>query len=112
MASKCTGCGEVSFPPRADCEHCMKGEFEFMEISGNATLHTYTQIVAAPVGFEDKAPYFVGLADLEEGGRVLAIFNDSIEEKDIKINMKLKVVPVVNEEPENRKVYYNFVSPE
>ena len=50
MASKCKSCGDLAFPPRADCEKCMSGDFELTEISGKATLHTFTKIVAAPAG--------------------------------------------------------------
>jgi uncharacterized OB-fold protein len=74
MGSRCTKCGATSFPPRADCEECLSGDFEFVEISGRAELHTFTKIVAAPTGFEDMAPYLVGVVDLEEGGRALAWF--------------------------------------
>ena len=51
MASKCNACGATSFPPRADCEACMSGDFEFVEVSGKATVNTFTKIVAAPTGF-------------------------------------------------------------
>ena len=67
MASRCSKCGETSFPPRADCSACLAGEFEYKELSGKATLHTFTRIDAAPTGFEDEIPYTVGVADLEEG---------------------------------------------
>ncbi|MCP5052558.1 MAG: Zn-ribbon domain-containing OB-fold protein [bacterium] len=109
MASKCKQCGTLSFPPRADCENCMSGDFRFHQISGNAILHTFTKIVAAPTGFEDTAPYMIGVADLEEGGRALAWFDDSIDEKEIKIGMKLKLVPRIFEEIEEIKVYYCFI---
>ena len=68
MGSRCEDCGTTAFPPRADCEQCMSGNFAFVEISGKARLHTWSKIVAAPTGFEDLAPYIVGVVDLEEGG--------------------------------------------
>jgi uncharacterized OB-fold protein len=111
MGSRCKQCGETSFPPRADCEQCMSGEFEFFEISGKATLHTFTKIVAAPTGFEDVAPYSIGVVDLEEGGRALAWFGETVTEKDIKIGMPLQVVPRIFEETEEIKVYYSLEKP-
>jgi hypothetical protein len=108
MGSRCKQCGTRSFPPRADCENCMGNEFEFIEISGRATLHTYTKIIAAPTGFEDLSPYIVGLADLEEGGRALAWIGKSIKEEEIKIGMPLQVVPLLFEEQEEIKVYYSL----
>jgi len=111
MASRCNKCGATSFPPRADCADCMSGDFEFFEISGKATLHTFTKIVAAPTGFEDEVPYIVGVADLEETGRILAWIGDSIDEEKIEIGMKLQVVPRIFEEDEEIRVYYNLEQP-
>ena len=85
MGSRCKKCGATSFPPRADWAVCMSGDFEFFEMSGKATLNTFTKIVAAPTGFEDEGPYFVGVVDMEEGGRALAWFGDTIKEEEIEI---------------------------
>jgi len=111
MASRCKACGATSFPPRADCAECLSGDFEFVEISGKATLHTFTKIVAAPTGFEELAPYTVGVADLAETGRVLAWIGDTISEDEIQIGMKLQVVPRIFEELEEIKVYYTLEKP-
>ncbi|MBI4719948.1 MAG: Zn-ribbon domain-containing OB-fold protein [Chitinivibrionia bacterium] len=111
MGSRCKKCGATSFPPRADCGKCLSGDFEFVEISGKAVLHTYTKIVAAPTGFEDVVPYTVGVVDLKEGGRLLAWIGESIAEKEIKIGMDLQVVPRIFEELEEIKVYYSLEKP-
>ena len=111
MASRCKKCGETSFPPRADCPACLSGDFEYKEVSGKATLHTYTKIDAAPTGFEEVTPYIVGVADLEEGGRLLAWFGDTIKEEEIEIGMELQVVPQIFEELEEIKVYYSLEKP-
>ena len=108
MGSRCKKCGSFSFPPRADCVKCMSGDFEFAEMSGKAKLHTFTKIVAAPTGFEDAVPYTVGVADLEEGGRLLAWIGETINEGEIEIGMELQVVPQIFEEMEEIKVYYSL----
>ncbi len=112
MGSRCRSCGAFSFPPRADCEACMSGDFEFVPLQGKAKLHTFSRITAAPTGFEDLAPYTVGVADLEEGGRLLAWMGDSIPEDEIRIGMDLRVVPRIFEELEDIKVYYTLEKPE
>jgi uncharacterized OB-fold protein len=111
MGSRCKKCGATSFPPRADCGVCMSGDFEFFEMSGKATLNTYTKIVAAPTGFEDESPYIVGVVDLEEGGRALAWFGNTIKEEDIEIGMAVQVVPQIFEDLEEIKVYYSLERP-
>jgi len=111
MGTKCKDCGAFSFPPRADCEACMSGNFEFVELSGKSTLQTFTKIVAAPTGFEDEVPYTVGVVDLEEGGRALAWFGDTVQEDEIKIGMDLQIVPQIFDEVEDIKVYYSLEKP-
>ena len=111
MGSRCKDCGTFSFPPRADCDACMSGNFEFIELTGKSTLQTFTKIVAAPTGFEDVVPYTVGVVDLEEGGRALAWFGDTVQEDNIKIGMELQVVPQIFDEQEEIKVYYSLEMP-
>ena len=111
MGSRCKRCGARSFPPRADCDQCMSGDFEFFELSGKGNLHTFTKIVAPPTGFEDVAPYIVGLVDFEDGGKAVAWFGDSIAEEDIEIGMEVQVVPQIFEELEEIKVYYSLEQP-
>ncbi len=108
MGTKCKKCGATSFPPRADCGECMSPDFEFIEYTGKATLHTYSQIAAAPTGFDDVVPYTVGVVDLEEGGRLLAWIGDSIADNDITIGMEMQVVPQIFDEEEEIKVYYSL----
>ena len=111
MGSRCVKCGAQSFPPRADCDQCMSGDFEFFELSGKGTLHTFTKIVAAPTGFEDVAPYIVGVVDLDDGGKAVAWFGESIAEEAIEIGMEVQVVPQIFEELEDIKVYYSLEQP-
>lgn len=111
MGSLCSACGHRSFPPRADCPKCLSGEFEFFEMSGEGTLLTYTRIEAAPSGFEDLAPYTCGVVDMKETGRFLAWFGETIPEAEIKIGMKLQVVPRMFEEIEEIKLYCTLEQP-
>ena len=110
MGTKCKKCGEQYFPPRADCLKCMDDKFEWVEYSGRGTLNSFTTIHAAPKGFDDIAPYTLGIVDLEEGGRLIAWIND-VAKKDIKIGMKIKVIPRIFEEIPEIKLYYTIEKP-
>ena len=110
MGSRCKGCGYKTFPPVADCPKCMSGEFEFVEYEGRGTLHTFTKISAAPTGFEGVVPYTIAVVDLDEGGRLLAWFGDTIAEEEYRIGMRVQVVPRVFE-TEEIKVYYTVEKP-
>lgn len=111
MGSRCRGCGEESFPPRADCAVCMGRAFDFVAVSGRGTLHSFTTIVAAPAGFNARAPYTLGLVDLAEGGRALAAFGETVEESAIAIGMPLQLVPFIVEDSEDIKVLYRLEQP-
>ena len=107
MGTKCKKCGESYFPPRADCLKCLTDTIEWIEYSGQGTLASFTTIHAAPKGFEDIAPYTLGIVDLKEGGRLLAWTKD-IPDKEIKIGMSVKIVPRIFEEIEEIKLYYTI----
>jgi uncharacterized OB-fold protein len=111
VASRCKACGEMSFPPRADCGACRSPEWEFTEISGRGTVNSFTRIDAAPAGFEDAVPYTIGVVDLEETGRLLAWFGETIPEEEIEIGMAVQVVPRIFEELEDIKVHYSLEKP-
>jgi uncharacterized protein len=111
MGSKCKSCGQESFPPRADCPKCLGGEFEYKEWSGQGTVMTFTKIVAAPTGFQDIAPYTVGVVELKDGGRLVAWFGDTIPEAKIKIGMEVQVVPRMFEELPKIKLFYSLEQP-
>ena len=111
VASRCAGCGLVSFPPRADCPKCLSAEFGWTELSGRGKIVTWTRIDAAPAGFEDEVPYTIGVVDLEETGRLLAWFGESIPEGEIRMGMDVQVVPRLFEELADIKVHYTLERP-
>ncbi len=111
MGSRCAECGARTFPPRADCASCLGSEFEYVEVSGRGTLVTYTRIDAAPAGFEDLGVYWVGVLDLEDGGRLLAPLGESAPPDALEIGMPLQAVPRMYEEMEEIHVYYSLERP-
>ncbi len=67
-AGKCAKCGKVFFPPRLVCDACKSREFETIVLPEEGEIVSYTVIRTAPNGFEDEAPYAVGIVKL--GGEV------------------------------------------
>ncbi len=111
VASRCGSCGFTSFPPRADCPRCLAGQFQWVEVSGRGTIVTWTRLHAAPAGFEDLAPYTIGVVDLDETGRLLAWVGESIAESEIHAGMRVQVVPRLFEEIPEIRVYYTLERP-
>ena len=75
-AAKCRKCGKISFPARLICPACSNKVFDKINLSGKGKLLTYTIIRTAPEGFEDVAPYAVGIVEMNEGVRVMGQITD------------------------------------
>jgi uncharacterized protein len=89
-AAKCTSCGKVFFPPRLTCKECGGREFEKVILPDTGKLMTYTIIRVAPSEFSDQAPYAVGVAELDNGVRLMAQVAD-VDFDEIKLGMPLKI---------------------
>lgn len=111
MGSRCKQCGYKIFPPRADCPQCMSGEFEFVEYSGKGTVWTYTRIDAAPTGFDRDVPYTCVVVELDDGGRLLAWSGETLPQADVKIGMKVQVVPRIFDDTPDIRVFYTVERP-
>ena len=93
MTTRCKKCGTRYFPPKMDCPSCLDSEVEWFEIKNTGKLLTYTTVNYGPSGFENDAPYTLGIGEFGDGLRIFGRLSKDIEEGDIKPGMRLKVVP-------------------
>lgn len=93
-ATRCRRCKTLYFPPRADCQNCLKSAVDWVPIEGRCKLVTFTEVHFAPPQFQAETPYLLGLAELEEGPRVFAPVNSKIEKSVLRqgMHMVLRVV--------------------
>jgi uncharacterized OB-fold protein len=105
VTTKCSKCGNVSFPPQADCPRCMSDEFAWVELGREATLLTYTDVQVTPASFADRDPYVIAIGELAGGVKVLAWLEGVPAEK-AKPGMKMKVEARTSREG---NPYYVFV---
>jgi uncharacterized OB-fold protein len=95
--TKCKKCGKLSFPPVADCPTCLSSDPEWVELSKEAEIETFTHVSILPATFQKYEPYTIAIGKLKEGVRVLAwLKNAKIE--DVKVGMKVKLAPKVTPE--------------
>jgi uncharacterized OB-fold protein len=102
-ATKCLNCNEIYFPPQSECSKCKNEKMEWIELSGEGELLTFTKIFVKPYTFSHYEDYIVGIARLKEGINVTAW----VEEKDfekIKVGSKIKL-KVVKRFPEEYLTY-------
>jgi uncharacterized OB-fold protein len=90
VTTKCAKCGNLSFPPQADCPKCMSREFQWVSLGSEATLVTYTYVQITPASFADKDPYIIAIGEFPEGLKVLA-WLEGTKFEDVKAGMKMKV---------------------
>jgi len=96
LATKCTKCGKLYFPPSADCPDCLSSEMEWIELSNEAEIETFTHVVIRPTSFQQNRPYTVAIGRLK-GVKVLAWLT-GFKLSEIKVGMKVKLVAKVTAE--------------
>ncbi len=95
--TRCKICNELYLPPRAGCSACLTDDMDWVDMSGEGKLLTFTKLYFGPSGFEDSTPYTLGIVDLDDGGRLLGIL-EGFDDESIELGIKVKVVPkIVNE---------------
>jgi uncharacterized OB-fold protein len=67
LATKCKICGEIYYPPQLDCNKCRKKEMEWIKLSNEGELMTYSIVVQKPQGFENYPDYIVGIVKTNDG---------------------------------------------
>lgn len=97
LATKCTKCGKLYFPPVTDCPDCMSSNLEWIELSNEAEIETFTHVVIRPTSFQQNKPYTVAIGKLKEGVRVLAWLT-GFKLSEIKVGMKVKLVTKITVE--------------
>lgn len=70
-ASRCNGCGKVSFPPRPICPACRGTEREPTTLSWKGRVVTSTVVQVPPTEFQMEAPFAVAIVETPEGARLM-----------------------------------------
>jgi uncharacterized OB-fold protein len=102
LATRCTQCGKLYFPPNADCPDCLVPSLEWVELSKEAEIETFTHVVVRPTSFQQNKPYTIAIGRLKEGVRVLAWLT-GFKLSEITVGMKAKLVAKVT--PEGNPTY-------
>jgi uncharacterized protein len=107
-AGKCSKCGKIAFPSRLICPDCGSEEFTVINLSGKGKIVSHTVIRTAPDGFEDLAPYAVGIIELDEGIKILSQITDCNPE-DLKTGDRLvSKFRRMNQDGKTGMIYYAY----
>jgi uncharacterized OB-fold protein len=93
MLPRCTSCNRVHWYPRLICPYCHSRELEWIEGSGEGTVHTFAVQYRAVPGWAEEAPFVSAYIDLKEGDRMLTVLRgvDPARPQDIKIGARCRV---------------------
>ena len=90
-ATRCRECGELYFPPVADCPKCGSSGMEWVKLDGRGEIEAFTHVIARPTSFQKHAPYTIVIGSLVDGVKVLAWLKDA-EITEIEVGMKVRLV--------------------
>jgi uncharacterized protein len=76
VAAKCASCGRFRMPPTPFCPNCLSQDTDWPNLSGNATVYSYTIVRHAVVpDLRDSVPYVLGIVDLDDAPGVRMMTN-------------------------------------
>lgn len=106
--NECKNCGANYFPPRIVCKKCGR-DMKMVEktFKGTGEVLSFTTIRVPPDTFKDKAPYIVGVIQLDEGPKVEGHIIEA--EKKVEIGTKVKAVfRKMYVDGEEGLIYYHY----
>lgn len=86
---RCTSCGRLRHPPGPVCPHCHSFTWDTVTSSGRGTLYSFTVAHHPKVPAFDY-PHAVGLAEMEEGVRLMADIVD-IPHDQLRVGLPVQV---------------------
>ncbi|MGW5075889.1 Zn-ribbon domain-containing OB-fold protein [Rhodococcus sp. NPDC004095] len=89
----CGACDRFVHLPATFCPRCTGDDLTWRDVSGRATLYSYTVMHDSPgPGFADSLPYVVGVAEIDEQPGLLVTTNLlDVSPTELRIGMPLEV---------------------
>jgi len=98
--NRCSACGKVSYPAHCVCPECGEGTFEPVELAGEGTVLTYTDVYALPLDYAQR--YLrLGMVELDLGVRATG---QLLDENPV-IGKRVKVTIGVVRQSSDKKIY-------
>lgn len=87
---RCQRCSRFRYYPSSVCPYCSSVSFEWKSVSGRGTVYSFTWVLRAAPGFEDRVPYVYALVALEEGPFIATNIVDVLPDE-LAINLPVAV---------------------
>jgi uncharacterized OB-fold protein len=110
LASKCSKCNKVFFPPRLYCEDCFCEipENEWIEVHATGKIKLFTVVTIDTYGEKLKEPRVIGMIDIDNtDGKLLGIIKtDNPDEKLQEVQVEAVFKPKNQREGTLRDILY------
>jgi uncharacterized OB-fold protein len=73
VVPRCADCGDYNWVPYPACRSCLSENQPWTEVSGQATVYTYTVVHRGPGAFDTEVPYVIALGRLIEEPRPMLV---------------------------------------
>ena len=89
--SRCGNCAAAAWPARAVCPHCGAAAMEEVAFGNRGTLKTFTTVWIPRPGL--PTPYVLGQVDLDDGVRLFARGEGSLDDLRVPCPVRIVVAP-------------------
>jgi uncharacterized protein len=107
QVARCRDCGNYLMPPSPVCKNCMSRNLEWVELSGNGRVISFSEIHVTSAKFKDLVPYIVAVIETTEGVRMAGMVKGA-SRSDLLIGSKVivEIDPRASESWPFRPSYY------
>ena len=94
IARKCNKCNRILIPPRMFCEDCFRDTDEWVFVKDTGVVNTYSIAHVGTDAHRLSKPLFVAVINIDGASELMGFLHllREVEEKDIRIGMKVKAV--------------------
>ena len=94
IARKCNVCGRIMIPPRMFCEDCFRDTDEWVFVKDTGVVNTYSIAHVGTDAHRLSQPMFIAVVDIDGASELMGFLHllGEVEEKDIKVGMRVQAV--------------------
>jgi uncharacterized OB-fold protein len=92
MGLRCPKCNTVYVPPRSTCESCFGELNEWVEVSHEGTVLTYTVVCQPSPVLPAELPVIYGIIQLDGAGTGFVHLLGEVKPEELKVGMRVKAV--------------------
>jgi len=78
-APRCRACGQFGWVPFPACRNCLSDDIEWVPLSGQGVIFSYSIVHRGPGGFADDVPYVLVLVEMAEKPQPMLVMANLVD---------------------------------